>query len=82
MVYVERYVMKYVKLLEKFGIDGRVKLELYYNIGMLNEILGNFNEVLKYYLMYFKVCKQSGDKKGMVQVYGCLGSVYVVIRNW
>lgn len=57
MVYVERYVMKYVKLLEKFGIDGRVKLELYYNIGMLNEILGNFNEVLKYYFMYFKVCK-------------------------
>lgn len=49
--------MKYVKLLEKFGIDGRVKLELYYNIGMLNEILGNFNEVLKYYFMYFKVCK-------------------------
>lgn len=57
MVYVERYVMKYVKLLEKFGIDGWVKLELYYNIGMLNEILGNFNEVLKYYFMYFKVCK-------------------------
>lgn len=57
MVYVEWYVMKYVKLLEKFGIDGRVKLELYYNIGMLNEILGNFNEVLKYYFMYFKVCK-------------------------
>lgn len=82
MAYAERHAMKYVKLLEKFGIDGRAKSESYHNTGMLNEILGNFNEALKHYSMYLKVCKQSGDKKGMAQAYGCLGSVYAAIRNW
>lgn len=82
MAYAEKHAQIYVKLLEKFGIEGHVQSESYHNTGMLNEILGNFNEALKHYSMYLRVCKKSGDKKGMAQAYGCLGSVYAAIRNW
>ncbi|XP_061183714.1 tetratricopeptide repeat protein 28-like isoform X2 [Saccostrea echinata] len=82
MAYAEKHARKYVKLLEKFGIEGRAQSESYHNTGMLNEILGNFNEALKNYSLYLRVCKKNGDKKGMAQAYGCLGSVYAAIRNW
>lgn len=78
----EHHARKYIKLLEHFGLEGRIKSESYHNTGMLNEILGNYDEALHNYNMYLQCSKGNKDRKGMAQAYGCLGSVYAALRNW
>ncbi|KAK3087168.1 hypothetical protein FSP39_002523 [Pinctada imbricata] len=82
MMYAERYARQYVKLIEMFNLEGHIRSESYHNIGMLNEILGNFKEALNNYTMYLKVSKKNRDKKGVAQAYGCVGSIYAAFRNW
>ena len=48
---------------------------------MLQEILGNHKEALESYQKYCSLSKKKGDKKGVVQSYGCLGSVYASLGN-
>ena len=82
MHHAEHHARKYISLLEHYGLDGRIKSESYHNTGMLNEILGNFDEALKNYNLYLRSSKKNKDRKGMAQAYGCLGSVYAALRNW
>lgn len=76
------HARKYVKLLEKFGLEGKILAESYHNNGMLNEILGNYNEAVGAYKKYLKNSKDSSDNKGVAQAYGCLGSSYAALQNW
>ncbi|KAL3871452.1 hypothetical protein ACJMK2_039449 [Sinanodonta woodiana] len=77
-----RHAKLYVKLVEKYNFQGKLKAESYHNTGMLNEILGNYKEAIKNYSEYLQESKRTGDKKGMAQAYGCLGSVYAALKNW
>ncbi|XP_052790745.1 tetratricopeptide repeat protein 28-like isoform X2 [Mya arenaria] len=77
-----RHAHKYVGYIEKYGFQGKLKAESYHNTGMLNEVLGNYNDAINNYNKYLDECKKNGDKKGMAQAYGCLGSVYAALRNW
>ena len=77
-----KHAKKYVEFIEKYNFQGKLKAESYHNTGMLNEILGNYNDAIKNYNKYLQECKKNGDKKGMAQAYGCLGSVYAALRNW
>lgn len=72
----------YVKFIEKYGFQGKLKAESYHNTGMLNEILGNFKDAINNYNKYLEESKKNGDKKGVAQAYGCLGSVYAALKNW
>ncbi|XP_069120674.1 tetratricopeptide repeat protein 28-like isoform X2 [Argopecten irradians] len=76
------HARQYTNLLDKYNLTGKIIGESYHNAGMLNEILGNYKEALKNYEMYLKNSKEAGDKKGVAQAYGCLGSVYASLRNW
>ncbi|XP_060081998.1 tetratricopeptide repeat protein 28-like [Ylistrum balloti] len=76
------HARQYTNLLDKYNLTGKIIGESYHNAGMLNEILGNYREALKNYEMYLKTSKEAGDKKGVAQAYGCLGSVYAALRNW
>lgn len=76
------HARQYTTLLENYGLTGKIIGESFHNTGMLNEILGNYKEALKNYELYLKNSKEAGDKKGMAQAYGCLGSVYAALRNW
>ena len=51
------------------------------NVGMLNEILGNFEESLSHYKKFLLLSKRQGDKKGTAQAYGCIGSIYAALSN-
>ena len=53
----------------------------YHNVGMLQEILGNYKEALECYQKYCSLSKKNGDRKGLAQSYGCLGSVYASLSN-
>ena len=77
-----KHAKKYVDFIEKFNFQGKLKAESYHNTGMLNEILGNFNDAINNYNKYLHECKTNSDKKGMAQAYGCLGSVYAALRHW
>ncbi|XP_053380746.1 tetratricopeptide repeat protein 28-like isoform X2 [Mercenaria mercenaria] len=77
-----RHAQKYVKFIEKYNFQGKLRAESYHNTGMLNEILGNYNDAIKNYKTYLEEGKKNGDKKGMAQAYGCLGSVYAALKNW
>ncbi|XP_071154491.1 tetratricopeptide repeat protein 28-like isoform X2 [Mytilus edulis] len=82
MHHAEHHARKYISLLEQFKLEGRIKSESYHNTGMLNEILGNYDEAMKNYNLYLQSSKRNKDRKGMAQAYGCLGSVYAALRNW
>ncbi|XP_052220078.1 tetratricopeptide repeat protein 28-like [Dreissena polymorpha] len=77
-----KHAHKYVHFIEKYGFEGKIKAESYHNTGMLNEVLGKYNDAINNYNKYLNECKGNGDKKGMAQAYGCLGSVYAALRNW
>ena len=77
-----RHAQQYVAYIEKYGFQGKLKAESYHNAGMLSEVLGNFKDAINNYNRYMDQCKRNGDKKGMAQAYGCLGSVYASLRNW
>ena len=77
-----KHAKKYVYYIEKYNFHGKLKAESYHNTGMLNEILGNYKEAINNYNKYLDECKKNGDRKGMAQAYGCLGSVYAALRNW
>lgn len=77
-----KHAQKYVVYIEKYNFQGKLRAESYHNTGMLNEILGNYNDAIKNYKQYLEEGKKNGDKKGMAQAYGCLGSVYAALQNW
>lgn len=77
-----KHAQKYVAFIEKYGFQGKLKAESYHNTGMLNEVLGNYNDAINNYNKYLDECKRNSDKKGVAQAYGCLGSVYAALRNW
>ena len=77
-----KHAKKYVEFIERYNFQGKLKAESYHNTGMLNEILSNYNDAINNYNKYLQECKKNGDKKGMAQAYGCLGSVYAALRNW
>lgn len=77
-----QHARKYVGFIEKYNFQGKLRAESYHNTGMLNEILGNYNDAINNYNKYLEEGKKNGDKKGQAQAYGCLGSVYAALKNW
>ncbi|KAK3780031.1 hypothetical protein RRG08_029724 [Elysia crispata] len=73
---------KYMSLARKFDLDPKLLAESHHNTGMLNEILGHYDEALECYQEYLNISKKNGNKKGIGQAYGCLASVYAALRNW
>lgn len=73
----------YCSLIEHYEPESRknAQAQSHQNVGMLHELLGNYNEALKHYKKYLNLSKVSGDKLGMAQAYGCLGSVYGHLSN-
>ncbi|XP_064648996.1 tetratricopeptide repeat protein 28-like [Lineus longissimus] len=76
------HAQKYLALLEKYDMKEKLRAESQHNIGMLNEILEQYDDAVNNYKAYLNLCKKTGNKKGMAQAYGCLGSVYTVLKNW
>ena len=76
------HARKYIRFIEKYDMKGKSRADSYHNTGMLNEILGKYNEALEDYIKYMNIAKQNSDKKGIAQAYGCLGSVYAALHNW
>ncbi|GFR63069.1 tetratricopeptide repeat protein 28 [Elysia marginata] len=77
-----RHAEKYMSLARKFDLDPKLLAESHHNTGMLNEILGHYDEALECYQEYLNISKRNGNKKGIGQAYGCLASVYAALRNW
>ncbi|KAK6195644.1 hypothetical protein SNE40_001029 [Patella caerulea] len=76
------HAKSYVDLLEQYGLTGKMYAESYHNTGMLNEILGKYLEAMENYKKYLALSKKQGNKKGMAQAYGCLGTIYAALHNW
>ncbi|GFN95683.1 tetratricopeptide repeat protein 28 [Plakobranchus ocellatus] len=82
MAVAARHAEKYMSLARKFDLDPKLQAESHHNTGMLNEILGHYEEALECYQEYLAISKKNGNKKGIGQAYGCLASVYAALRNW
>ncbi|XP_041369335.1 tetratricopeptide repeat protein 28-like [Gigantopelta aegis] len=76
------HARKYIRFIEKYDMKGKSRADSYHNTGMLNEILGKYDEALEDYTKYLNISKQNSEKKGISQAYGCLGSVYAALHNW
>lgn len=76
------YAEEYIELLELNEIGGRVQGESHHHQGMLLEMQGNYSQALVCYERYLAHSKNCGDKKGVAQAYGCLGSIYGFLKNW
>ena len=49
---------------------------------MLNEILGELPSAKDCYEKYLKLSKETGNRRGVAQAYGCLGGVHAGLCNW
>ncbi|XP_048245138.1 tetratricopeptide repeat protein 28-like [Haliotis rufescens] len=76
------HAQKYNGFMKEFGFSGRTLAESHHNTGMLSEILGNYQEALEQYQLYMNLSKKNGNRKGIAQAYGCMGTVYAALRNW
>lgn len=44
------------------------------NVGILHELLGEYTDALECYKEHLAACKKQGDKRGMANAYGRLGT--------
>ena len=51
------------------------------NVGMLNEILGEYEDALDHYKQFLSLSKRESDKRGIAQAQGCIGSIYAALSN-
>ncbi|CAL1547836.1 unnamed protein product, partial [Lymnaea stagnalis] len=61
---------KYRALALKYGLNVKLMADSHRNTGLLNEILGKYNEALLCYNDFLTVCKTSGDERNVGHAYG------------
>ena len=76
------FARQYTKLLQDSDVKQSTKAQSFHNQGLLHEILGEYQEAAENYKSYLKQSKAAGDKRGVAQAYGCLGSAYAALNNY
>ncbi|XP_074655351.1 uncharacterized protein LOC141908946 isoform X2 [Tubulanus polymorphus] len=77
---------EYLRLLDEESDDDssdeNLRRDSHYNIGMLHEILGDFERAIAEYREYERLSRETENSRGTARAYGCLGGIYAHLKHW
>ena len=77
-----QHAQEYQKLVSSKKINRQfAEAHSYKNIGMLREILGEYEQALEDYKQFLLLSKRDNDSRGIAQAQGCIGSIYASLCN-
>ncbi|KAI8771455.1 tetratricopeptide repeat protein 28 [Biomphalaria glabrata] len=76
------HAKKYMRLAETLNLETRMVADSHHNVGVLNEIIGNYQEAIQSYNVFLQKSQATCNQKSIGQAYGCLASVHAALKKY